>query len=291
MTAVPLVETKPRSKRRPQKIALETVLFVVAIVLAIIWLIPFLFMIFTALKSNAELFSGKAYAPPIVYVWENFTRAWEIGKFQIYGVNSLLIAFVKVPLGIFLASMTAFAFSRLRFPYQRVLLLLVVMGTMIPVQVALGPVFHIILDLGLLNTYGGLLLVYIAFGFPYQVYLMYGFFRAIPFELDEAAMIDGCSRFGLYWRIILPLSLPILATLFILDFVGTWNEFSIALVILQDSRMWTIPLGLMGFSGYYSMDYPGLNAGIIITILPVVVVYIIFQRYFIAGLTAGAVKG
>jgi len=259
--------------------------------ITILWLIPFVFMIFTAAKSMPEFYHSKAYEPPKEIYWENFSRAWDLGDIPSYGKNSLLITLTKVPIGIFIASLAAFAFSRLRFRRRKALLMLVVMGTMIPVQVALGPIFHLILDMGLLNTYWGLLLPYIAFGLPYHIFMLTGFFRTIPTELDEAALIDGCSKFGLYWRVIMPLSLPILATLFILDFVATWNEFSIALVILQNSKMWTVPLGLMSFVGYFYMDYTGLSAAILMTILPAIVIYLIFQRYFIAGLTAGAVKG
>ncbi len=135
-------------------------------------------------------------------------------------------------------------------------------------------------------------LPYIAFGLPYHVFLFAGFFaQPSPVSLDEAATLDGCSLFGLFWRIILPLSLPILAAVFILDFVSTWNEFAIALVILQDASTWTVPLGLMAFKGQFATNYGALNAAIIIAIVPVVIVYLMFQKYFVSGLTAGAVKG
>ena len=287
--ALPKLQTDRPLRRRINIISIAV--WVVLAAIAILWLIPFIFMVFTAMKSLPDMYATKAYSPPSTIYWENFQRAWDTGNIATYGKNSLLITLTKVPLGIFIASLAAFAFSRMRFARQNTLLVVMVFGSMIPVQVALGPIFHLILDMGLLNTYWGILLPYIAFGLPYHIFMLTNFFRTIPRELDEAAMIDGCSRFGLYWRIIIPLSKPIIATLFILDFVSTWNEFPIALVILQNSKMWTVPLGLMSFSGYFSMDYPGLNAAVLITIIPVIIVYLIFQRYFIAGLTAGAVKG
>lgn len=258
---------------------------------ALIWLVPFVFIIFTSLKSNAQLFRGSPFLPPTPPEWSNYVEAWKTGNFSRYALNSFIIAIVKVPLGIFIASLAAFALTRLRFRYQRALLMLMVLGTMIPVQIALGPIFRMVLGLGLLNTYVGIWLPYIAFGLPYQIFLMQGFFRSVPKELDEAAYIDGCSKFTLYWRIILPLSLPVLVALFILDFVSTWNEFGIALVILQSSEMWTVPLGLMGFQGQFSSQFGPLNAGIVISIIPALIVYLIFQRYFVSGLAAGAVKG
>ncbi|HLH47719.1 MAG TPA: carbohydrate ABC transporter permease, partial [Roseiarcus sp.] len=131
---------------------------------------------------------------------------------------------------------------------------------------------------------------YLAFGVPYQVFVLNGFFKDLPKELSEAALIDGASHFAIFWRIFLPLSLPALAALLILDFVATWNEFAMALVILQDKTTWTLPLGLMSFQSQFANDYGQLNAAIVMTVLPATIVYMIFQRYFVSGLTAGAVK-
>ena len=135
------------------------------------------------------------------------------------------------------------------------------------------------------------MLPYIAFGVPYQVFILRGFFRSLPHELDEAAQMDGASHFVIYWRIILPLATPALAALFILDFVATWNEFPIALVILQRQEAWTVPLSLQAFQGQFGNNYTEMNAAIVMAILPVIIVYLIFQRYFVSGLVAGAVKG
>lgn len=266
-------------------------LWISLVLVLIIWMIPFIFMVFTSLKTRGELMTGSPFALPEQWVFENYADAWERGNLVKYGLNSMLIAFTKVPLGLFLASLAAYGFARLRLPFNRLVFLLVVMGTLIPIQVALGPLFRIILGLGLLNSYVGILLPYIAFGVPYQIFILHGFFRNIPFELDEAAYMDGASAFGVYWRIILPLATPAMAALFILDFVATWNEFAIALVILQSKEAWTIPLGLMSFQGQFGIQYHQLNAAIVMSILPVLIVYMLFQRYFVQGLTAGAVKG
>ena len=175
--------------------------------------------------------------------------------------------------------------------WNKTLLLFVVFGTMIPFQVMLAPLFTVVNRLGLINTYVGLILPYLAFGIPYQVFILHGFFRGIPKELSEAALIDGAGHFTTFRRIFLPITLPILAALFILDFVATWNEFAMALVLMQDKDMWTLPLGLMSFQGQFSNEYGQFNAAIVITVLPAVIVYLIFQRYFVSGLTSGAVKG
>jgi raffinose/stachyose/melibiose transport system permease protein len=125
---------------------------------------------------------------------------------------------------------------------------------------------------------------------PYQIFILRGYFRELPGELSEAALLDGASHITIFWRIFLPISLPVLAALFILDFVATWNEFAMALVLLQDSGKWTLPLGLMAFQGQFSSAYGPLNAATVMTVLPATLVYLIFQRYFVGGLTMGAVK-
>ena len=166
----------------------------------------------------------------------------------------------------------------------------ILLGTMIPFQVLLAPLFTMVNRLGLIDTYAGIILPYIAFGVPYQVFVLYGFFRQLPKEMSEAARIDGASHVVIFFRLFLPLSLPALSALVILDFVSTWNEFAMALVLLQDSSKWTLPLGLMAFQGQFSAAYGPLNAAIIMTILPATIVYLIFQRFFVGGLTLGAVK-
>ncbi len=266
-------------------------LWLALVLVALIWIAPFIFILLTSLKTRPDLMQTGAFGLPTSIAWENFSNAWQRANLSRTALNSLVIAFTKVPLGLLISSMAAFALTRMRFPFQKVIFLIIVMGTMIPVQVALGPLFHMILGLGLLNQYLGILLPYIAFGVPYQIFILRGFFRTIPKELDEAARIDGASAFGLYWRIILPLALPALAALFILDFVSTWNEFAIALVILQRQEAWTIPLALQAFMGQFGNNYTQLNAAIVMAILPVVIVYLIFQRYFVSGLASGAVKG
>jgi raffinose/stachyose/melibiose transport system permease protein len=278
----------PRPRRFPWQ---RVIAWVALVVVAVVWIMPFVFVVFTSLKAPRELLTGSPFDAPRNPQWTNFNRAWEVANLSRYGTNTLIVSAVKVPLGLLVSSLAAFALTRLRFRYQRGLLLLFVLGTMIPVQVALIPLFSIMINLGLLNNYLGLIIPYIAFGVPYQVFLLQGAFKDIPKELDEAARIDGGSNFQIYRRIVMPLSLPTLAALFILDFVATWNEFSIALVIMTSSERWTIPLGLQGFQGRYATQYHLLNATIVMAIIPILILYLVFQRYFISGLIRGAIKG
>lgn len=278
----------PRNaKRDPVLIGLWIALFAVALV----WVAPFIFIVFTSLKSPADVTSTGAFMPPVDVAWDNYSSAWNRGSFARSFVNSIIITIVKVPLGLAISAMAAYALAKMRLKFGKALLLLVVFGTMIPFQVMLAPLFTLVNSFGLIDTYPGVILPYIAFGVPYQVFILHGFFKGIPKELSEAALIDGASHFTIFRRIFLPVCLPVLAALFILDFVSTWNEFAMALVLLQDQKMWTLPLGLMSFQGQFSSNYGELNAAIVMTVLPATLVYLIFQRYFVSGLTSGAVKG
>ncbi len=261
------------------------------VVVALIWLAPFVFIVFTSMKDEVEILTGSAFAPPGDLTWKNYSDAWIKGNFAELFVNSIVISTIKVPLGLVISAMAAYALARIKMGFGKTLLLFFLLGAMIPFQVMLAPLFSVVNSFGLIDTYVGVILPYLAFGVPFQVFILHGFFSAIPKELSEAALIDGASHFTTFWQIFLPVSLPVLAALLILDFVSTWNEFAMALVLLQDKHMWTLPLGLMSFQGQFSQLYGQLNAAIVMTVIPAVIVYLIFQRYFISGLTSGAIKG
>ena len=277
----------PEKRRDPVLIGLWMSLVLVAL----IWLAPVVFIVFTSLKSESEIFSSAAFAFPTDFQWSNFGVAWAKGNFNQTFVNSSVITVVKVPLGLLISAMAAYALAQIHTGWNKLLLVFVLFGAMIPFQVMLAPLFTLVNSMGLIDTYPGIILPYLAFGVPYQVFILHGFFRAVPKELTEAALIDGASHFTIFRRIFLPVSLPVLSALLILDFVSTWNEFAMALVLLQDKNMWNLPLGLMSYQGQFSNNYGQLNAAIVMTVLPATIVYLIFQRYFVSGLTSGAVKG
>ncbi|KQS71757.1 ABC transporter permease [Rhizobium sp. Leaf371] len=276
---------------KPQRDWVLVALWISLALVALIWVAPFVFIVFTSLKSNAAVMGTSAFSPPVDPKFANYTGAWDRGRFNTTFFNSVIITAIKVPLGLFISAMAAYALAKIPFTGRKMLLLAVLFGTMIPFQVMLAPLFTLVNGLHLIDTYPGVILPYLAFGIPYQVFILQSFFRGIPKELSEAARIDGASHFTIFRRIFLPVSLPVLAALLILDFVSTWNEFAMALVLLQDRDMWTLPLGLSAFQGQFSRDYGQLNAAIVMTVLPAAIVYLIFQRYFVSGLTSGAVKG
>jgi len=252
---------------------------------------PFVFMLLTAVKAPEEISGGSVWSLPSRWEWSNFADAAERGDLTTSFLNSLVIASVKVPVGLFVSSACAFALSRISFGWNKLLLAVTVMGAFVPIQVALGPLFSMMESLDLLNSRIGIVLPYIAFGLPFQTFFLYNFFSSIPRELDEAARIDGAGHFRLYFHIIAPLAGPALAALFIIDFVATWNEYAIALTLLQSQSAYTVPLSLGNFSTQFTSAYGPLNAYIAMSVLPVLIVYLMFQRFFTSGALAGAVKG
>lgn len=269
----------------------EGLLFLSLCVLSLIWLLPFATVLLSAVRTQADLFSQGVFSWPKEFAWSNFAEAWDTGDFSIYFKNSLLLIFTKVPLGILLAALAAYPLAKLRFPASMPLFIFFLLGLAIPVQVTLQPLLVMMKQIGIANTLWALIPPYVAFGLPFQIFVMRGFFRLIPDELLEAARLDGASELTIFRKVMLPLSVPALATLFIIDTLATWNEFLIALVLISAKEQRTVPVGLLQFQGEYSSQYTLLMAGILLSILPVIVIFIFLQRYFVAGLTRGALKG
>lgn len=259
--------------------------------LAVLWLSPFVTILLSAVRSQGDLFTRGIYSWPSEFLWQNFVEAWETGDFSIYFKNSLLLILVKVPLGILVASLAAYPLAKMRFSLNMPIFLFFLIGLAVPVQVTLQPLLIMMQRIGLANSIWALIPPYVAFGLPFQIFVMRGFFRLIPGELIEAARLDGAPELTIFRKIMLPLSLPALATLFIIDSLATWNEFLIALVLINAKDSRTVPLGLLQFQGEFSTQYTLLMAGIVISIVPVIAIFIFLQRYFVAGLTGGALKG
>lgn len=257
----------------------------------VIWCLPLVFILFTSLKTEPEILGQPVFSLPSHPDFGNYAEAIQDGNLWQVGANSLIIALIKVPIGLAISAAAAFALARIKFRRRRIVLAAIAIGSMVPIQAVIAPLFQIINGAGLLSTDIGVILPYIGFGLPYQTFILYGFFRQIPEELDESARMDGASYFRLFWQIILPLSGPALAALFILDFVATWNEYGMALVLLQDQSSWTVPLAIQGLTSQFTSSYGPINAFTIMTMLPVLIVYLLFQRYFVSGAFAGSVKG
>jgi raffinose/stachyose/melibiose transport system permease protein len=263
---------------------------VLLVLFAIVWLMPFATVLLSAVRTQGDLISSGVFSIPESIRWQNFADAWETGGFATYFRNSLLLIVLKVPLGLLIASLAAYPLARMRFAGSTWIFIFFLVGLAVPVQVTLQPLLVMMKTLGFAGSIWALIPPYLAFGLPFQIFVMRGFFRLLPNELIEAARVDGASELTIFFRIMLPLSLPPLATLFIIDALATWNEFLIALVLISSNASRTVPIGLMQFQGQYNSQYTLLMAGVLISIIPVLLIFLFLQRYFVAGL-AGGVKG
>ena len=204
--------------------------------------------------------------------------------------NSLIIAFFTVVLTLIMGAMAAYVFAQITFFGSRMLLSYILLGLLFPAATAILPLFIKIRDFGLLNSHLGIILPQVAFGLAFSVLLMRSFFRQLPRDLWEAARVDGCSYAKFFWRITLPLSTPILATVGVFALVQSWNNFLLPLIVMNDDTMYTWPLGIMQYQGEFSTEWNKVLAFITITLVPAIVFFVFAQRYIIAGLTGGAVK-
>lgn len=225
---------------KSKKITKKVLLYVLLIILALIWIVPIFTLVATALKHKKDFMSGLSlFQLPAEIAWDNFTNAITKGNLFNYMKNDLIISCLKVPLGIFVGAMASFALTRLNIKHRVGIFVFFLIGMMLPMQTALVPINIIYSKLNLLNTYFGLFYVYIGFGISYCILIMRGFMLGIPKDIDEAACIDGCNKWQLFYKIILPIAKPAIATLFITDFLSTWNEYLLASVIINDNTMKT----------------------------------------------------
>jgi raffinose/stachyose/melibiose transport system permease protein len=267
----------------------KTAFFYTAVtLLALIWFTPIIMLLLTALKSSGDFAINGALAVPQSIEWSNFSEAWDTGV-KNYFLNSLIITVIKVPLGVTIEAMAAFALTHMNFRWAGKVFPFILIGLIVPIQMALVPLTLLMNFLNLIDTRTGLTLLYLGFGVPFGVLVMRGFFRTIPSALIEAAKIDGCSYLRMFFQIALPLALPAVLSLCILDGVATWNEFILAQIFLRSDELRTLPLGLVNFSTQFSTEYTLLAAAVLISLAPLVLVFIFFQRYFVSGM-AGAVK-
>jgi raffinose/stachyose/melibiose transport system permease protein len=267
----------------------KVAIFYLALILAtLIWFTPVITLVLTALKDASDFAVNGAFSLPKFIRWANFSEAWETGV-KNYFWNSVIVTGFKVPIGIALESMAAFALTHMHFKWANRIFTYILIGLIVPTQMTLVPLTLLMNALNLIDTLTGLTILYIGFGVPFGVLVMRGFFRTLPTAIIEAARIDGCSWFRIFYRIALPLALPAVISLCILDGVATWNEFILAQIFLRSDELRTLPLGLVQFSTQFSTQYDQLAAAVLIAVVPIVIVFLFFQRYFVAGM-GGAVK-
>ena len=267
-------------------------LVLVVAVLCFIVASPFLWMILTSLKAPRELFTTALQIFPRdgIY-WEAYARVWRAGGFERYFLNSLFVSTVATILSVGLSIIAGLGFARYRLVGSNVLLLIILLTQLFPLVLLVPPYYTIMRDLRILDTHASLIIAYVSFALPFSIWMLTGYFRSIPEELEEAARIDGATRIGAYLRVTLPLAGPGIAATVIYCFILAWNEFLFATTFISSPSLRTLPIGLQAFIGQYSTDWNLLMAGAVVTTVPVVVLFVLLQRYLVAGLTAGAVKG
>ncbi len=254
-----------------------------------ITLVPIIWVFASALKSNKEI-RENALALPQEWRFQNYVDAWFGASFDQYFFNSVVISVASVLLVLLLSSLAAYSFAKMRFRGNQLIFFVFLVGMAFPLSAKLGPLLSLMFKLDLANSRVGLILVYVAGSLPFSILMLRAFFAGFPQELEDSAALDGCSRFQFYLRILLPLSKPSLMALGIFVFMNTWNEFFQALLLINEDSKRTLPLGLTAFQDEYFTDFALSFAGINITALPVIVVYIIFQRNLIEGITVGSMK-
>lgn len=269
----------------------KALLHMILIIYAIAVTYPMIWLLSASMKTSQEIFE-KPWSLPSAFRPDNYITAWVQADIGRYFLNSILVTSASMLLILLTGSMAAYALSRYVFRGRNLIHGLFISGMMFPVFLGIVPLFFLLQKMKLWDTHLGLILVYVAYSLPFTIFILTGFFKSLPYELAEAAMLDGCSQFGIFWRIMLPLAKPGLIAAAIFNFIGVWNEYPLALVILSRNELTTLPLGIANLVSVqnYRADWGALIAGLVIILIPSLIVYLLSQRHITAGLTAGALK-
>ena len=289
MTALP-VRSRLRG-RTPGQPALTTLRWVALIVGVFVMVTPFLYMLSMSFQGDTYVLNIPPNLIPNPATTTNYVNAVGEANFLLYFGNSLIVAVISTVGSVLLSSMMAYSFARFRFPAKEAIFRLLLVGLTIPAVMLLIPQFILAKNLHLLDSLGGLIFFYIAGSLSLNTFLMRGFFASIPGELDQAMQVDGANAWTRYWRLAIPLARPALAVATIFTFLNSWDEYPIALTMINSTDNSTLPLAIGNFQGEHATQWGLVFAASLIAVIPVLIVFIVFQRYFVQGLTSGAVKG
>lgn len=256
---------------------------------AVMILFPLVNMILSSFKTTREIFKSP-YALPEVWKFSNYVEVWGQGGFGGYFFNSIVVTSISIGLVLLFGSMASFGIARYKYRLATPIFILFLAGIMLPLKAAIIPLFLMIRRMHLMDTRLALILVFTAMSLPSTVFILVGFMKTIPRDLEDAARIDGSNDLGIYRRIIMPLTAPSIALVTIYNAVPVWNDFFFPLVFVQSDRLKTLPLGMSVFFGQYQINWHLLFASLSIAILPMLILYLFMSRYFIKGMTAGAIK-
>jgi ABC-type glycerol-3-phosphate transport system permease component len=283
-----------RRRRRPSWGKPLVYLVLLAYFIAVCY--PMFWLFSTSLKSDRDIFLTPFQLPNLTDLqWRNFTNAWVKARFGVYFFNSVIVTVVTVAVTVVLAAMTSYALARFRFRGMRPMFFYFLAGMMVPLQLAIVPLFFELKQFGLLNSRTGIGLVYIALGFPFAIFVLTGFFKSLPSSLHESALLDGASEMQAFWHVMLPLARPGLITVTIFLFLGNWNEFFVAFICLSGANseaVRTLPLGMANITitSQYRSNWGAAFAGLVLMMVPTLLAYVMLQKHLTKGITAGAVK-
>ena len=287
LPAYPGTGTGPTVLRRLGYVLLYSLLLLVALlqILPLIWLLLF------SLKNNQEVFDMAPFALPATPRWENYVKVWTEGNISLYFFNSVWITVVSVVFTVLFASLVTFAITRMRWKGRSLVLGLFMVGMMIPVRSTLIPLFSLFLKLHLTDHPLSVILSYIAFNMPITIMILLGFYYALPREVEEAAVMDGCSVHRIFFRIVLPMTASVIATTAIINMIYDWNEFIFVNTFISTDAYKTLTVGVQNFIGQYTTDWGAIGATLMISILPILIAFLVLSNRIVEGIAAGSVKG
>ncbi len=272
-----------------QKKVFIIIMFMIMVFYVVLIIYPLFNMVISSFKSNKDILTTP-FALPASVDLENYRTVWVDKGFSRYFLNSLIVTTAAMAFVILFGSMGAYGISRYTYRASTLIYMLFLSGIMLPLKAAIIPLFLLIRKLGLINTQLSVIMIFIAMGLPSTVFILSGFMKGIPLELEYAARIDGCSDFQIYRRVVMPMTAPAVALVTIYNAVPIWNDFFFPLVFLQSNRLKTLPVGLSTFFGQHSTNWSLLFTSLSLAIIPMLILYLFMSKYFIKGMTAGAVK-
>ena len=258
---------------------------------AVTVIFPMIWMIYSSFKTDQELFFSP-WAPPVELQWDNFARAWTKAHVGDYLLNTLIVVVPALLLTLIISAMAAYVLARFEFVGRRFLFYMFLSGMLFPVFLALVSLFNLVNQLKMLNTFHGLILVYIAYSLPFTIFFLTGFFKTLPTEIEESAIMDGANPYQVFFKVMLPMASPGLISMGIFNFLGMWNQYVLPLVLISDESKYMLSQGLafMLFKQFYENDWSALFAALTIIMVPTLIVYITFQKQIQDGITTGALK-
>lgn len=266
-------------------------LYAILFIWAFIQIFPIYWLITFSLKSNSEIFGGNAIGLPKEWLWVNYEKALVNGKVALYFMNSIIVTGSTIIITVIVSLMATYALNRMVFRTKNQMNSFYMLGLTVPIHSALLPVFIMLRNFKMVNSYAALIIPYVAFGISMAVLIFSGFMESIPKELEEAACIDGCSIYGIFFRIIVPLMKPAMATVSIFTFLQAWNELMFAVVFINDTKYKTLTVGIQSLAGQYTIDWGAIGAGLVVATIPTLIVYIFMANKVQDSLVTGAIKG